>query len=1223
MAEKSEVSVSKGAIVIGNNAAAIQAALTLAQMKVEVKVITNSVALGWDDAGSDIPDNSFLGQRFLWPLLLRATNHPLITLYTNAEVESIEGKKGDFKIRIIQHPRYIHEDICTGCGRCQAECPVKLTSLLKGQRITHSAIHMPLLEAKAVPSAYMIDKNGFAPCQVACPLGINVQGFVSLLANGKTDKALALINESAPLAGILGRVCTHPCEDNCNRAKVDSPVSIRALHRYAADNAPSGIKYSRKFPARSREGKIAIVGSGPAGLMAAWELTRLGYSPTILESHGVIGGMLATGIPRFRLPREIREREIEAIKNLGIDIRTGITVGRDVTFVYLKERGYRVFFLSIGAQRNNKLNIPGEELEGVVDCMPLLLTLNLKVDTVDTFVGANVVVIGGGNAAIDAARTAFRSRAKKVTIFYRRTRAEMPANPEEVEEAIKEGVKIEYRTVPVEILGDSGRVTGIRCQRAKLSEEIMANGQRRPVLIPGTDFVIDTDQIVVAIGQSPNASQLNMEGLAIDSNTGVIEVNPLTLETSIPGVFAGGDCITGPNNVVEAMAAGLRAAESIDRYMQGRDIEVGRSFEPPQVAEIDLKTMEVSPYERAHMPAIHLRKRTNSFEETTTGLSAGVAQKEAQRCLNCALCSQCMECTKVCELDAICHDDCIKHFKVGAQVVLKFLSSDSEENAPADKFDQETTLEGIHIVSPGSNGELTNQIIKAMAVAMETAIEIKPREVKEPQSQDSMGSDTNPDHPHRVLEQPTGKTKRIGVFLCRCGGSINSVIDFRTVTRRLSLLPGVICVQEIAQACTETGAKQIANQVTGWQLDRVVIAACRCCNSEQICYSCTDRRMMCQQYLLLRSKRSEILNHSNEFDPSGQIILPHNTVVEFVNIREHCAWVHKDEPKGATRKAVQIISSGVARARMTPSMAFEKKSILPSVLIIGGGLVNVTAAKALASQGYQVELVARQRVKQGQHEPFAPCHSEGEKRPKNLAQDSLRETIPLMLEQLQEKDVIIKPWPDVLKLVGSPGNYEAVLEYNSQVDRVPAGALLVDSSCLINQAKSLNKLGNYTNFSSGLLDRIISRTSNPGYLASASTDLLQEVTIKETCGIFLAPSNDTESPEEQILRGFAEAARISTYLEQESIIPRAMAVNIDSKLCRGCGNCADICPYIEMREHADGTAYAYVDKALCLGCGACITSCPTGAITQPLQNDRQIISTLYSMLRPDQRLSEV
>ena len=206
MAGKSEISVSKGAIVIGNNAAAVQAALTLAQMKVEVKVITNSVALGWDDAGSNMPGNSFLGQRFLWPLLLRATNHPLITLYTNAGVESIEGKKGDFKIRIIQHPRYIHEDICTGCGRCQAECPVKLTSLLKGQRITHSAIHMPLLEAKAVPSAYVIDKNGLAPCQVACPLGINVQGFVSLLANGKTDKALALINESAPLAGILGRV---------------------------------------------------------------------------------------------------------------------------------------------------------------------------------------------------------------------------------------------------------------------------------------------------------------------------------------------------------------------------------------------------------------------------------------------------------------------------------------------------------------------------------------------------------------------------------------------------------------------------------------------------------------------------------------------------------------------------------------------------------------------------------------------------------------------------------------------------------------------------------------------------------------------------------------------------------------------------------------------------------------------------------------------------------
>jgi heterodisulfide reductase subunit A-like polyferredoxin len=341
MAVRSNSSVSKSVGIIGSNIPAIQAALTLAQMRVKVKLITDLTAFGCDDAISNIQGDSPLDKRFLWPLWLRAASHPLITLYTGAEVGSIEGKKGDFKIQVVQHPRYVHEDLCTGCGRCQAECSASVTSLLRGQKMTHSAIHMPIMGAKAVPSAYVIDKNGFSPCQVACPLGINVQGFVSLLAKGKTDKALALINEAAPLAGVLGRVCTHPCEDNCNRGQVDSPVYIQALHRYTADNATGPIQYNRKFPAKSREGKLAIVGSGPAGLTAAWELTRRGYSPAVFESHGVIGGMLATGIPRFRLPREVREREIEAIRKLGIDIRTGITVGRDVTFAYLKERGYR------------------------------------------------------------------------------------------------------------------------------------------------------------------------------------------------------------------------------------------------------------------------------------------------------------------------------------------------------------------------------------------------------------------------------------------------------------------------------------------------------------------------------------------------------------------------------------------------------------------------------------------------------------------------------------------------------------------------------------------------------------------------------------------------------------------------------------------------------------------------------------------------------------------
>ncbi|MBM3173608.1 MAG: hydrogenase iron-sulfur subunit, partial [Chloroflexi bacterium] len=1157
------------AAIVGNNIFAVQTALSLAQMGIDVKLVTDSLSFGCNDATAETSVELPPDQRYFWPLLLRTVSHPLVTLYTGAQVESVKKNDNGFTLDVLQRPRFVQADLCTGCGRCQAECSVRLTTLVNGQKIKHGAIHKPLLAPKAVPSAYVIDKNGMAPCRVECPLGINVQGFISLLANDKTERAAELIAEAAPLGGILGRVCRHPCEANCSRGKLDTPVSIRALHRYAADAATAIPGWRSATQEAIREGRIAIIGSGPAGLTAAWELKRRGYSPVVFESHSVVGGMLATGIPRFRLPREVREKEIEAIRSLGIDIRAGITVGRDITFTYLRERGFKAFFLAIGALRNNRLNIPGEELDGVVDCMSLLLTLNLKVDT---FVGANVVIIGDGNSAIDSARAVIRWNKAAVKILSWTVPEELTAAEEEVEEAIMEGVTIEYQAMPVEILGEGGRVTGVRCRKTELTNEIMPNGRHRPRPIPETDFVIEADHVVVAIGQSPDASQLGIDGLSLRKGTGVIKVNPLTLETSIPGVFAGGDCVTGPNNVVEAMAAGLRAAESIDRYLQKRDLAIGRTLEPEAVAEVDIESIEAIPHVRATMPAISLQDRVSGFEETTTGLSAEAALQEAQRCLNCAMCSQCLECVAACQLDAVSHDDVAKCTEIGAQTVIRFIDDNPAQAAQATKCAWSTTQDGITIVHPQPEQEITAQLNRSTAVAVRTALKIKPKLATMTEPKEADARLLSPDV---ALSSSVTGDAVIGVFLCCCGDSISSVIDFSEIAKHLASLPSVAFIMEMPQACTAEGASFIAQKAVDASLTGLVVASCRCCNLGQVCYSCTDRRAMC-------------LRNLREF-----FAVDSNVQLEFVNIREQCAWVHSDDRNGATQKALRMVSAAVSTAACALPASRSRNDILPSALIIGGGVTNIVAAKALVSQGYGVEVLTRQ--------------------PSRLQRQGSLLLASLGLSELTKADIAARPWPSSLALRGVPGKYEALLGGNQPGDKVTVGAVMID-------IEGLNKKPScMVNSNSGeLLSRLMSRLRKMDISAGVRSDLLREVTLRETAGLFLLSLDADSSLEGQVMRGLTAAARVSSYLSQGSVTSRAMAVDIDAKNCRGCGDCAVICPYIEMRARESGVPYAFVDKALCYGCGMCVSSCDTGAIIQQSQSDKHIELVLRSLLSREQ-----
>jgi heterodisulfide reductase subunit A-like polyferredoxin len=504
---------------------------------------------------------------------------------------------------------------------------------------------------QAIPSAFVIEKRGMAPCKVACPADISVQGYVALAAEGRYFEALKLIKEENPLPAICGRVCHHPCELACTRGKVDEPIAIDFIKRFIADlDLKAETRYIPEIKEK-REEKVAIIGSGPAGLTCAYYLAREGYQVTVFEKLPVLGGMLAVGIPPYRLPKDILEAEIDVIRQMGVEFRTGVEIGKDITISDLRKQGYKAFFVAVGSHKSRKLGIEGEDLEGVYAGVELLRDINLgkKVN-----LGNRVAVIGGGNVAMDVVRTAWRLGAEKPFIVYRRSIEEMPANEEEIEECHEEGIEIITLTAPVRIIGENGKVKALECIKMELGEPD-ESGRRRPQPIPGSEFIIEVDSVVAAIGQETDWTCIESAGDCKISRWGTMEVDPLTLQSSEPDIFAGGDAVTGPRTVVEAIAAGKRAAISIDRFLKGQDLREGREKEKKAVEDVPLEGYRRAPRER--MPRLSVDERRGNFKEVQLGFTEEQVRKEASRCLSCGICSECYQCVEACQANAVKHDD--------------------------------------------------------------------------------------------------------------------------------------------------------------------------------------------------------------------------------------------------------------------------------------------------------------------------------------------------------------------------------------------------------------------------------------------------------------------------------------------------------------------------------------------------------------------------------------
>jgi NADH-quinone oxidoreductase subunit F len=403
-----------------------------------------------------------------------------------------------------------------------------------------------------------------APCQNACPADQNAWGYVTLIGEGRFKEAIAVIKEANPLPAVLGRVCVHPCESKCRRAQVDDAVSICALKRFAADTDMASAQPFRPQPEIPKDKKVAVIGAGPAGLAGAYFLALKGYRVTVFEALPVAGGMLAVGIPDYRLPKEILNKEIKSITDLGVDIKYNTKLGKDITVKKLFSDGYSAILMATGAHVGQKLGIDGEETKDVIDGVTFLRSVNLK-ETVT--IKGKVVVVGGGNVAIDAARSALRLGAGDVTILYRRERPDMPADKEEIDEAEREGIKIYTLVVPNKILAENNKVVGVECTRMKLGK-FDKGGRRSPEPVAHSEFVVNADMVIAAIGQVPDLSYLNGDGVKITkSNT--IEVDKRTLSTEKQGIFAAGDNVRGPATAVEAVADGKKAALTIDKFLGG------------------------------------------------------------------------------------------------------------------------------------------------------------------------------------------------------------------------------------------------------------------------------------------------------------------------------------------------------------------------------------------------------------------------------------------------------------------------------------------------------------------------------------------------------------------------------------------------------------------------------------------------------------------------------
>ena len=889
----------KGILIIGATPQGLQSALTLAHLGRKVTLIDR-------DSGIDrLPKHwSDKGKRWHRYLLTQSSYHALIEILTETQVKEIEEKEDGVSVKCVQRPQWILPEFCVDCEKCLAACPVELSN---GEK--------PLFRV-TFPTTMAIDKRKKAPCRSACPIDMNPQGYVALIAQSRFAEAYDLIMDKNPLPGICGRICHYPCEKECRRQEVDEPIAICALKRFVADEARKTRKRARHAGTTLPRGeRVAVIGSGPAGLMAAHDLAKAGFRPTIIEAEDQPGGLMRYAIAPFRLPRDILKEEIENILALGIDLRLNTPIRSLKDLRRLKKEGFKAILLATGASRDAPLNLKGEDLEGVYGCVAFLKQL-WKGKRPRSL--GSVVVIGGGNVAVEGARAALRTGAVSVTVVCLEKREEMPAWEYEIQEALKEGVTIINSLGPKQFLGKDGRLSTIEFKRCTAVFD--KKGAFQPQYDETALTTIEADTAIVAIGQRPDISFTQKKAEPIlgeqkdpkraDSGKMKIARNG---ETNIPGIYASGDMVSGPSTVVEAMASGRRAAQVIIRSLTPAEAISPEDETRSYRGEYEPIPKGMPTQKRRPLPHRRVFERIKDYNEVTGPLSVREALKEASRCLQCGVCSECLRCQEACELVAIRHDRAsISRSRYFDGIIV------------ADEAQLPSKPKSSHVVAIPHLGK-TKAWAKAMLAGRVVALDALSRapEVR-----------AQPIPRIHLGEGPS----RVGVFICSCNGTLNEGGLLERMIAPLKKVPGVAHAEVLLSACHPEKGRRIEGAIGERELNGALIASCTCCHLDVVCESCNDQRIRLKHRLF----------RERGYDPKD---------VALINIKETCLVPFKAMPERGRDLAIPLIRSGLWQLREHRALSLGKKDPHPQALVLGATEAGLAAAKGLRQQMSSVVVV--------------------------------------------------------------------------------------------------------------------------------------------------------------------------------------------------------------------------------------------------------------------------